>query len=155
MSERVKTVAGHLADLFRMHPALTLVLLGLAGGGWWFDRHPDVLAALADGGLFAAIPNGWIAIAVLAQAVGLFSLSRQINGCERECAVQAARYEADLRTLRTCIGRLILLIADEHRAEASSVMRDTDDEISRNHGLPPRHHGDGAHRRWYEGDSDD
>lgn len=149
MTEKVKTAASYLAELFRVHPALTLLLLGFAGGGWYFDRHPQVLAALTASGLFSAIPNGWIAMAVLAQAVGLFSLSRQISGCERECAVRAALYEADLRTLRTCIGRLILLVGDEHRAEAATVMQDADDEISRNHGLPSRHHGT-AHRRWYE-----
>lgn len=149
MTEKVKTAAGYFAELFRLHPALTLVLLGLAGGGWYFDRHPEMFVALTSSGLFSAIPNGWIGIAVLAQAVGLFSLSRQISGCERECAVQAALYEADLRTLRTCIGRLILLVADDRREEAARVMQDADDEMSLNHGHAPRHMQQ-PHRRWYD-----
>ena len=151
MSERVKSVWAFLAHLFHHHPGLTILLIGLGGGGWYFDRHPEVLASLTTSGLFSAIPNGWIALAVLAQAVGLFSLSRKVAGCELSHAVQAARYEAHLRTLRTGIGRLILLVSESRREEAEAIMRDIDDAISRSDGHAPRSNHLPQGRRWYDG----
>lgn len=145
MTEKVRGAWEFLAGVFATHPLIGTALVLVMGGGVFLDRHPTVLQMLLNSSAFGTVPAGWMLLFMALICAWIVVLSRRVADCQRNCEVES-------RALRTGIGRLILLIAEDRRDEATTVMREIDQALAQRSDLQDRSYSvDANGRRYYEG----